>query len=446
MDYINIDRSLIYKERTDLKEFGVQVSGTINYQLFLNLKELFKATDRSKELILRCFNNAYYICTLIPFEDFPETQVDRYEKRLLKWESYAADEICVVSMAIVCKLLPAVDARWRPENSDLIEKIIYRFTHYRWLATPLSDEFKTIAENNNTDGLFLSPIEFAPRDIIDAINNVGVHVLMHGVEYVCERLALLEDPQRRTYGADLALAHLNDELQELYEDYGYNPKTNKYEPAEPGTFGADPDFQESLWKEADPIKKAIEYIECHRITENKNSGEHPVNAPQKPEADATIAKTRALESMRASYEEQLTRANNTIGQQTTSIKKLEGDVRILKEELRLAQEKIKEIMQPVEELTADQKVRMAFTLQLLRAAGLYEEVLNDNKSKVARLIHLVTDIGANNNGNYPPTQICQNWLGDKKYYPERNVGIISEINELCALLKLDTKTFLHLSQ
>lgn len=444
MDYKDVSRSLIYKERTNLKDFGVQVPGTLNHQLFLNLKELFMTTDRVMELILRCFNNAYYICTLIPFEDFPEMQVDKYEKKLLDGESYAAEEICAVSMAMVCKLLPACDARWRQENSDLIEKIHYRFTHYRWWAMPVSDEFKTIAENNNTDGLFVAPIEFAPRDIIDAIDNVGVRVLIQGVEYVCERLVLLEDPQRRTYGADLAIAHLNDVLQELYEDYGYDPKTNEFEPAEPGTAGAEPDFQESLWKVANPIKKAIEYIENHRPTEKDNSGEHPVNTNQNPETDANGAKTRTLESMRASYEEQLTRANNTISQQATSIKKLEGDVRILKEELRLAQEKIKEIMQPVEELTADQKVRMAFTLKLLRAAGLHEEVLNDNKSKVARLIHLVTDIGANNNGNYPPTQICQNWLGDKLYYPERNYEIIKEINTLCALLQLNTKTFLDL--
>ena len=444
MDYINIDRSLIYKERTDLKDFGVQVPGTINYQLFLNLKELFKATDRGKELILRCFNNAYYICTLIPFEDFPETQVDRYEKRLLDGESYAAEEICVVSMAMVCKLLPAVDARWRSENSDLIEKIFYRFTHYRWWAMPVSDEFKTIAENNNTDGLFVSPIEFAPRDIIEAIDNVDVRVLMAEVEYVCERIALLDDTRSRTYGADLAIAHLNDELQGLYEDFGYNPKTKKFKSAEPGTAGAEPNFQESFWKEVNPIKKAIEYIDSHRPIENNDIGKQPENTSHETESKGLVAKTRALESMRSKYEEQLTRANNTICQQATSIKKLEGDIRILKEELRLAQEKINDFMQPVEELTADQKVRMAFTLQLLRAAGLHEEVLNDNKSKVARLIHLVTDIGANNNGKYPPTQICQNWLGDKLYYPERNLEIIKEINTLCALLQLDTKTYLNL--
>ena len=102
-------------------------------------------------------------------------------------------------------------------------------------------------------------------------------------------------------------------------------------------------------------------------------------------------------------------------------------------------------MEPVEELTAEQKVRMAFALQLLKAAGLTEEKLDQNKSKVATLIHILTTIGANNNGKYPPTQICQNWLVDKKYYPERNIDTLVELNTLCAQLGIE-KAFLNLGQ
>ena len=142
MDYINLPRQLIYKQRDNLYDFGVQFPRTMNYQLFINLKNLFKATDRVMDLILRCFNNAYYICTIIPFVDFPELQVDKYENKLLENEKYAAEEICAISMAMVCKLLPAYDVRWRPENSDLIEKILYRFTNYRWYGTGAAVEFK----------------------------------------------------------------------------------------------------------------------------------------------------------------------------------------------------------------------------------------------------------------------------------------------------------------
>ena len=269
---------------------------------------------------------------------------------------------------------------------------------------------------------------------------------MAGVEYVCERLALLDNPKSGMYGADLAIARINDKLQLLYEDYGYNPKTNKFKQAVPGTFGAEPDFQESFWKEVNPFKKAIEYIESHRPTDKNDSGEHPVNAPQKPGTQIPVINTREMESIRTNYEERLKLANNNIGQQAAYIKKLESDVRNLKDDLQKAQDKIKEYMQPVEDLTANHKVRMAFALQLLRIAGLTDDILKNNKSKVAALIHLLTDIGANNNGSYPSMQICQNWLVDKKYYPSHNVKIITEINTLCAQLQLDTNAYLKLGE
>ncbi len=443
MDYINLPRSLIYKERTNLKEFGVQVHGTINSQLFSNLKELFMGADGAIELMLDCFNNAYYICTLIPFDEFPELEVVKYEKLLLNRLKTNPNNnyICAISMAIVSKLMPASDTKWKQENSDLVKSINTRFTNYQWIGTEESKSFIRIAGDNNTDGLTISPLEFAPRDIIEAIDYVDARVLAMGKEYICEKLALLDDPKQRTYGADLAIAHLNDELRDTYQDYGYHPETNSFEPAEYGTFGAEPDFVDSFWEDVNPIKEAIEYIERHRQVETNGSNEHAA----KTENEASVSNYRELESIRASYEELLKRANIANEQQADKIKKLEGNVCRLQEELRQAQGKIKEFMMPVEELTAEQKVRMAFALNLLKAAGLTDEMLGKNKSKVANLIHLLTGIGVNNNGKYPPAQICKNWLVGKQYYPERNSKNIIEINTLCANLQLNTKAFLILS-
>lgn len=215
MDYINIPRPLIYNIRTDLKDFGVQIPGTMNNQLFSNLKEIFMATDKAKELILRCFNNAYYICTIIPFVDFPETEVAEYEKLLLKENSYDCEEVCAVSMAMVCKLLPACDARWRQANNELITNIYYRFTHYRWMHSGAGKSFIRMFANDNTKRFILSKDEFAPRDIIEAIENVGEYPLALGAEFICERLALLNDPKKRMYGADFAIARLKDHVKEM---------------------------------------------------------------------------------------------------------------------------------------------------------------------------------------------------------------------------------------
>ena len=93
MDYTKVPRVLVYKERENLNDFGVKNRGTINHELFVNLREHYMAAERQKELMLRCFNNAYYICTLIPLEDFPDMQVAEYEQLLMKDDAYAREFI-----------------------------------------------------------------------------------------------------------------------------------------------------------------------------------------------------------------------------------------------------------------------------------------------------------------------------------------------------------------
>ena len=108
MDYTDIPRSLIYKDRASLNDFGVRALGTLNYLLFSHLKEMsLMCVEGATDIALRCFNNAYYICTLIQLEDFPELRVADYEKKLLKEKMPFLEDICATSMAMVCELLPA---------------------------------------------------------------------------------------------------------------------------------------------------------------------------------------------------------------------------------------------------------------------------------------------------------------------------------------------------
>jgi len=261
MDYLNLPRSLIYKDRTDLKDFGVQVINTVNHNLFSNLKMLFKATDRAKELILRSFNNAYYICTLIPFEDFPDTQVAEYEKLLLKDDLYDCEEICAVSMAMVCKLLPACDVRWRSENNDLIDSIQYRFTHYQWMNSGARKSFEFMEEKHNTNGLFLPPNEFAPRDIIEVIETFSVSDLQDYAEYISERLVHLEDPRQRMLGFNTARLRIEKYQRELCENTEYNPKKDCFEYVD--NYIRDLTLEERVRNCYQKSKKAIEYYTKH---------------------------------------------------------------------------------------------------------------------------------------------------------------------------------------
>lgn len=413
MDYIKIPRHLIYKERTDLNDFGVRVPGTINHVLLSNLKELFKATDRLKEIILRCFNNAYYICTIIPFDDAPELQVAAYEELLLQDDNhYDLEEVVAVSMAMVNKLLPASNARWRPENSELTSTIRYRLTHYRWTGMGASKSFMFIDGKNNTDALTLPPGEFEPRDIIEVIDNSTIDDLQLYAEFICERLANLEDPHQRLYGADLAIARIRDDQRELIEDSDYDPKKDSFK-YEESYFPPDHDWEDSVRNDYRQSKKALDYYTKHYPPkEENNSNDKTVETPQTSETDVLQATTSELDSKLAHRVDEL---QQQLTEKTQALQK--------------ALHVIEEYQQPVKELSAKQKIRMEFALQLLFNSGLTEEKFNSGyKSKVATLLSFLLGIGQ---------QICYNYLVDRDYHPQKqDKEKILELDELCTELEI----------
>ena len=344
MDYIKIPRHLIYKERTDLNDFGVRVPGTINHVLLSNLKELFKATDRAKELILRCFNNAYYICTIIPFDDDPELQVAEYEKLLLKDDNhYDLEEVVAVSMAMVNKLLPACSARWRPENSELTSTIRYRFTHYQWMNMGASNSFMFIDGKNNTDALTLPPGEFEPRDIIEVIDNSTINNLQLYAEFICERLANLEDPHQRLYGADLAIARIRDYQRELCEDNEYNPKIDSFVYADNPSFIRDFTMEERVRQFYQESKEAIDYYKEHYPpTEENNSNDKTVETPQ-------TSGTVVLQATTSEQEKLLQQATDVNTQQAA---KYEKTIKELEQQLAKSEEIIKQMQERIDDYEA----------------------------------------------------------------------------------------------
>ena len=103
MDYTQVPRSLIYKDRTSLDDFGVQTPGTINNYLFTQMRRmtLLRCGD-AKDIALRCFNNAYYICTLMQLEEFPDLCMDKYESLLFQEKISSPEDVYQASMALVC--------------------------------------------------------------------------------------------------------------------------------------------------------------------------------------------------------------------------------------------------------------------------------------------------------------------------------------------------------
>lgn len=428
MDYTEVPRSLLYKERTDLKDFGVQIPGTINNLLFSNLKELFMATDRVKELILRCFNNAYYICTLIPCQDFPETEVAEYEKLLMEGDPYDLEEVCAVSMAMVVKLLQACDARCRQEGNELIKNIHYRFTHYRWYHGGATESFLKMVEKHNTDGLVLPQSEFAPRDIIEVIDNISVRDLQIYAEYICERLAHLEDPRQRMYWADMAIAKIKDYQRELCEKSEYNPKKDCFKYVD-----NDPSLRDFKWEDQirscyEQSKEAIKYY-----TEHYPNGDN--NHPEKQtESVVPISENATLVAENEQLRQQLTQRVQELNELRKQNEEINKEKAELSKQVKEKADEIEDLRKQLEEahtipdtVTGKQRVRMELLRKIMEAAGINKVVLEKwgNKDKAGTLMGTILDI---------KSTTCKTYISDPCLNVQYHEETIETINPLLKAL------------
>ena len=258
MDYTKVPRSLIYKDREDLNDFGVQTQGTLNNYLFTQMRRmtLLRCGD-AKEIALQCFNNAFYICTLIELEEFPDLCMDKYEAILLPEMIPFPEDVYQASMALVCVFLAAYDDKYKQKDDPLIESIYHWTSSNKWVGSYSRKSFEDIIEKCSPDGFSVSADMFTPRNIIEAIKNADIKSLALGADYVCEKLDLLKDQRSINHEINLAIMRLNKRLYELYDEYGYDDKTDRFTEKMP--------FEEfdNLVKDVKHIKEAINTINKH---------------------------------------------------------------------------------------------------------------------------------------------------------------------------------------
>lgn len=332
MDYIKIPRSLIYKEREDLKDFGVQTPNTINNLLFINLKQqALMGVPGAREIALRCFNNAYYVCTLILLEanDFPELRISDYVDKILEIEkdNKHIDEVCLASMAMATLLLATYDEEKYGSNSEIWKAIYYRCTHYQWYHSAATAIFLDMISVQYRFTYPLSDTEFAPRDIIEIIENSTEWDLQVYAEYICERLDFLKDLRQRVHGVDTAIAQIEDYQRELCEDNEYNPKKDCFKYAD-----NDPSIRDFTWE--DNIRghyqqsvEALDYYKEHYPKKVENDyKEDTTVTPQASGVKELLATIRRLETELNYQEKQLVDANSINGRQATHIKELEEQI------------------------------------------------------------------------------------------------------------------------
>ncbi len=421
MDYIKLPRSLIYKERKSLKDFGVLTKGTLNHYLFMRMARMtLLRTGDSEQIALQCLNNAYYICTLILLDEFPYLKMDKYEEKLLEEIIPFPNDVYQASMALVCVLLAAYDDKYKQKDDILIENIYHWTSSNKWTGSLSHNSFVNIIKECRPDGFSLSLVDFAPRDIIEVIETFGVRDLQVYAEYICERLALIENPRQRMHGADMAIAKIKDYQRELCKEYEYDPKKDCFKYANNIPLKRDLDLENTIRDNYRQCKEAIDYYTNHYPKEDN------IHHEQQTDSELSISSNSVLvtenEQLRKQLEQRISEIQE-MGKENVQLK-----------------EKLAELLEPVEELSAEQKVRMAFALQLFKAAGLTDEMLekHGNKAKVATLMSLLTGISSLKNKRGNEAQTCQTFLTDKKYYPRKqNMDTLINLNNLCAELGID---------
>jgi hypothetical protein len=276
MDYTKLPRQLIYKNRNDLKDFGVQTPDTMNYLLFMYLKQqALMGVPGAREVALKCYNNAYYICTIILLEenDFPELRISDYVDTILETEkdNKYTDEVCLASMAMACLLLARYDDKYG-RNSDIWKAIYHRCTHYQWYHSPTTEIFLNMMSLEYSFSFPLSNTEFEPRNIIEAIEEASPLDLAIGHKYICNSLSNVTDRRKAIYAADLAISRLNGNLHEIYDNYGYNPDTDRFEynDAHVRDLNSELRVRDSI----EIRKYAVEYITGHFPTKETNDNEN----------------------------------------------------------------------------------------------------------------------------------------------------------------------------
>ena len=199
MDYTRIPRALIYKNRTEIDDFPINGDeyNTLESQFYKKLikRAFIKNSWQGPDYILKIFNNAYYICTLILLEKTPTVYLARY-KIIASENSKDFNlrfNVLPATMALVYNFLEYYVGM--DTSEDLMKDICEGFHNWEdpndyneWMEKfdeLLIKTFKPISDIPS----------FTPRNLYDAITDDDIEgkQLALGINYILNKLADTND-------------------------------------------------------------------------------------------------------------------------------------------------------------------------------------------------------------------------------------------------------------
>ncbi len=218
MDITKISRELIYRDRTDLDEFGVDDEGTLNHAFFQRISDekFIKDNNYAEDYVLETFNDAYFIAILFRLDNHPTLHFERYRAiaakgtvltRYTDWANRLR-----ATLALVYNIFVSLDYG----KSEFEQRVL------DWIRNPFNRENLEAEKGimNNDPNLFLNlclpeeelkkftiPLEdVSPRNIdFDNIDIAYVLVSDESMKYTFEAIAKISDPNEKYHAVDSLL-------------------------------------------------------------------------------------------------------------------------------------------------------------------------------------------------------------------------------------------------
>lgn len=193
MDYTKVPRELIWADRTNIDDFLVDESGTLDNIMFERIgRSMICNLPKAAEYVLEIYNNAYYITTLILMEKHPILYFNSYIEISMSTgggnNTFKRHFSCM-TMAMVFNYLRASDSEYCKENNLLMERI--RQYHNECYSFGMSDDKARFLFFDNVlspDGIKKHKMNdmFKPRPVHEIVSFVAAEVIyiQPGFDYV----------------------------------------------------------------------------------------------------------------------------------------------------------------------------------------------------------------------------------------------------------------------
>ena len=288
MDYTKIPRALIYKDREDIDDFPVSMQFGLpsmegNYLEALEQRPFIKESYEAPELILKLFNNARYITTLICLENHPNHYFRKYlriagsEDRSITIANHAMPATMALVKNYLCHYMPNLY-----RDSKIVEDITNNFNTEAWKEMTLGgqdDFYKLVIEDSFNHPGWIVDKHFEPRDIKEAVVDpfVNVRDISKNIDYILESL------KKSVEISDEEIAPLNAMYKKLESWF-------------PSDFEDNFNRELALGKIGDRLKKldpnnAFEFVNIMNDMEKSLYNGVPVSSKTKDEIDKYMKKT-----------------------------------------------------------------------------------------------------------------------------------------------------------